>query len=155
MTRHRSAVDPALAARPAARDEPAGPAALEGLGGVVGLGIDVVDIDRFRLALARTPGLVARVFTPGERAYALRKRDPTERLAARFAAKEATMKALGVGLGAFRFHDVEVTKARSGAPSLKLTDAAAVLAERRGVRSWRIAITHSALIAEAIVLALG
>jgi holo-[acyl-carrier protein] synthase len=122
---------------------------------VIGIGIDVVDLERFRRALARTPGLVARVFTDGERAYAMRKRDPTERFAARFAAKEATMKALGVGLGGLRFHDVEVMKAPSGAPGLRITGMAAERAHRLGVGEWKIAITHSALIAEAIVVALA
>ena len=121
--------------------------------GVLWIGTDVVDLDRFRLALRRTPGMVPRVFTDGERAYALRKRDPTERLAARFAVKEATMKALGVGLGAFKFHDVEVTKARSGEPSLRLSGRAAELAERRGITEWKVSITHSDLIALALVIA--
>ena len=121
---------------------------------LVSLGTDVVDLDRFRLALKRTPGLVDRVFTEGERAYALRKNDPTERLAARFAVKEATMKALGVGLGAFKFHDVEVIKARSGEPSLRLEGAAADLAARRGITGWMVSITHSDLIALAVVAAL-
>lgn len=121
-------------------------------GAVLGLGTDVVDLDRFRVALRRTPRLVERVYTEGERAYALRKHDPTERLAARFAVKEATMKALGVGLGAFRFHDVEVVKARSGEPSLALRGAAAALAERRGITRWKVSITHSDLIALAVVV---
>ena len=120
---------------------------------IVGLGTDVVDLDRFRVALARTPTLVERVFTEGERAYAMRKRDPAERLAARFAVKEATMKALGVGLGAFRFHDVEVVKARSGEPSLRLSGRAAELAAERGVREWKVSISHSALVALAVVVA--
>ena len=121
---------------------------------LVSLGTDVVDLDRFRLALQRTPGMVERVFTDGERAYALRKRDPTERLAARFAVKEATMKALGVGLGAFRFHDVEVVKARSGEPSLALTGRAAELAGARGIDDWKVSITHSDLVALAVVVGL-
>ena len=121
---------------------------------LVSLGTDVVDLDRFRLALRRTPGMVDRVFTEGERAYALRKHDPTERLAARFAVKEATMKALGVGLGAFKFHDVEVVKARSGEPSLKLSGAAVDLAARRDINGWMVSITHSDLIALAVVAAL-
>lgn len=120
---------------------------------MISIGTDVVDLDRFRVALARTPRMVERVFTEGERAYALRKHDPTERLAARFAVKEATMKALGVGLGAFKFHDVEVIKARSGEPSLKLAGAAAALAGKRGITSWKVSITHSALIALAVVVA--
>ena len=121
--------------------------------GVIGIGTDVVDIDRFRRALVRTPRMVERVFTEGERAYGLRQRDPAQRLAARFAAKEATMKALGVGLGAFGFHDVEVVRARSGEPSLKLTGAAAELAARRGVQRWLVSLTHSDLVAFAVVIA--
>lgn len=121
---------------------------------LVSLGTDVVDLDRFRLALRRTPGMIERVFTEGERAYALRKKDPTERLAARFAVKEATMKALGVGLGAFRFHDVEVVKARTGEPSLRLDNAALRLAGRRGIEGWMVSITHSDLIALAVVAGL-
>ncbi len=121
--------------------------------GVLWIGTDVVDLDRFRLALRRTPGMVARVFTEGERAYALRKNDPTERLAARFAVKEATMKALGVGLGAFKFHDVEVVKLRSGEPTLSLSGRAAELGVARGITEWKVSITHSDLIAMAIVIA--
>ncbi|MEA3075904.1 MAG: holo-[acyl-carrier protein] synthase [Actinomycetota bacterium] len=120
---------------------------------VLWIGTDVVDLDRFRLALRRTPTMVERVFTEGERAYALRKRDPTERLAARFAVKEATMKALGVGLGAFKFYDVEVVKARSGEPSLSLSGRALSLAAARGITSWKVSITHSDLIAMAVVIA--
>ena len=119
---------------------------------VLSVGTDVVDIDRFRIALARTPRMVERVFTEGERAYSLRKKDPTERLAARFAVKEATMKALGVGLGAFKFYDVEVTKARSGEPSLKLSGRAVELAAARGITEWKVSITHSDLIALAVVI---
>jgi holo-[acyl-carrier protein] synthase len=122
-------------------------------GSVLWIGTDVVDLDRFRLALRRTPSMVERVFTEGERAYALRKRDPTERLAARFAVKEATMKALGVGLGAFKFYDVEVVKARSGEPSLSLSGRALELAAARGISSWKVSITHSDLIALAVVVA--
>lgn len=97
--------------------------------------------------------MVERVFTEGERNYALRKNDPTERLAARFAVKEATMKALGVGLGAFKFHDVEVAKKRSGEPTLALSGRAVELAEARGISEWKVSITHSDLIAMAVVIA--
>ena len=64
------------------------------------------------------------------------------------------MKALGVGLGAFAFRDVEVVKAPSGAPSLSLTGRAADLAARRGVTSWHVSLTHSGLVAEAVAVAL-
>jgi len=122
--------------------------------GVIGIGIDAVEIERFRTVLARTPGVAARLFTDAEQAYGRRARDPVPRLAARFAAKEAAMKALGVGIGAFRFRDVEVVKAPSGAPSLRLTGAAADLAKRLGVQSLKLSITHSVTMAEAVVAAL-
>jgi holo-[acyl-carrier protein] synthase len=122
---------------------------------VVGLGIDAVEVDRFRRMLARRPGLARRLFTEGERAYGARQRDPAARLAARFAAKEAVMKALGVGLGAFSFQDVEVVRAPSGAPSLRLSRKAAALASERGVGDWRLSLTHTHAIAEAVALALA
>jgi holo-[acyl-carrier protein] synthase len=122
---------------------------------MIGIGIDTVEVDRFRRVLARTPGVARRLFTDEERAYGARRRDPSARLAARFAAKEAVMKALGVGLGAFAFHDVEVVRAESGAPSLLLTGAAAALAHDRGVTGWRLSLTHTDLVAEAVAVALG
>ncbi len=123
--------------------------------GVIGMGIDAVDVDRFRQVLGRRPGLVRRVFTEGERADAARGGDPTSRLAARFAAKEATMKALGTGIGGFALRDVEVRRAGAGAPSLSLRDGAARLAARRGVARWHVSLTHTAQVAVATVLAEG
>ena len=83
------------------------------------------------------------MFTEGERAYAAGLADPAPSLAARFAAKEAVMKALGVGLGAFGWCDVEVRRAEGGRPSLVLRGQAAALAGRRGVGSWQVSITHT------------
>lgn len=121
---------------------------------VIGIGVDLVEIDRFRVALARTPRLVDRLFTDGERAYALGRRDPTERFAVRFAAKEAVMKALGVGLGAFSFRDVEVVHEAGGAPVLRLSGQADRLATDRGVTQWRLTLTHTQHLAEAVAVAL-
>lgn len=121
---------------------------------MIGIGVDLVDVGRFRASLARTPPLVGRLFTPGERAYAESGRDPVERFAARFAAKEAAMKALAVGLGAIDWHDVEVVRAASGAPSLAITGRAAVAAEAAGVRGWRLTLSHTHLTAIAIAVAL-
>jgi len=121
---------------------------------VIGVGIDAVDVERFRRSLERTPSLAPRLFTPAELAEAMKLVDPVPRLASRFAAKEAVMKALSVGLGAFGFHDVEVTRAESGAPVLRLDGAAVTLAAERGVTSWRLSLTHTAITAQAIVVAL-
>ena len=116
----------------------------------VGVGIDLVDVERFAGVLARRPALAARLFSEQERRDA---RNRPERLAARFAAKEATWKALGVGLGSTRILDVEVHRSDSGAPILQLHGAAARLAAERGVASWHLSLTHSALTAGAVVIA--
>jgi holo-[acyl-carrier protein] synthase len=121
---------------------------------MIGLGIDAVDVDRFRVLLARRPLLAERLFTIGERDYAARLVDPAPSLAARFAAKEATMKALGVGLGAFRWWDVEIERSEEGRPSLVLRGGAAALADQQGVASWQVSLTHTASLAEAVVAAL-
>ncbi len=121
---------------------------------MIGVGIDAVELERFRLALRCTPGIVDRLFSDGERAYAAGRQDPTERLAARFAAKEATMKAMGVGLWKFAFRDVEVVRAPSGAPSLRLSGRAAELADELGITGWRLSLTHTERTAHAIAIAL-
>ncbi|HEV2766930.1 MAG TPA: holo-ACP synthase [Acidimicrobiales bacterium] len=121
---------------------------------VIGIGTDLVEIERFRLALRRTPRLAERLFSDAERAYAARRRDPTERLAARFAAKEAVMKAMGVGLWRFPLRDIEVVRAASGAPSVRLHGGAAALAADRGVTEWRLTLTHTSAMAQAIAVAL-
>lgn len=122
---------------------------------MIGVGTDLVDVGRFRDSLARTPGLRDRCFTEAERAYADRQADPTERLAARFAAKEAVMKAMGVGLGACELTEIEVVRAESGRPSVALHGRAAALADERGVTGWQLSLTHTETSAHAVALALG
>ena len=122
---------------------------------MIGIGIDAVEVERFRAVMARTPSIEERLFTPAERAYGREAKDPVPRLAARFAAKEALMKALGVGLGAFGFHDVEVVREPSGAPSLAVTGGAAARAAELGVTGFRLSITHTDRTAEAVVAALA
>ena len=118
---------------------------------MIGIGLDAVEVDRFRRVLERTPTVADRLFTAGERAYAAAR---TERLAARFAAKEAVMKAMGVGIGAFGWHDVEVSRQESGAPELLVRGRAAALAEERGITGWRVSLTHTERTASAVVVAL-
>ena len=120
---------------------------------LVGIGIDLVDVDRLAEAMRRRPGLAARVFTDRERASTGTERRVAERLAARFAAKEATMKALGVGLGAFALREVEVVAAAGGAPELVLSGRALALAERRGAGRLHVSLSHTSGSATAVVVA--
>jgi holo-[acyl-carrier protein] synthase len=122
---------------------------------VIGIGVDLVDIERFRRSLERTPSMRTRLFTEVELAYVAPQADPVPSLAARFAAREAVMKALGVGLGAFGFHEVWVERAASGRPSLALSGRAAELAVEAGVVNWYISLTHSDMTAAAYVIADG
>ena len=124
-----------------------------GGGNVVGVGIDAVDVERFRTVLGRRRGFADRIFTAAERAEAAARHDPIPGLAARFAAKEAVMKSLSVGLGAFDFADVEVVRGEGGAPALSVNGRAAALAGQRGVSGWHISLTHTATVAMAIAVA--
>ncbi|HZQ76222.1 MAG TPA: holo-ACP synthase [Acidimicrobiia bacterium] len=124
-------------------------------GHVIGVGIDAVDVERFRGVLGRRRGFADRVFTAAERAEASARHDPVPGLAARFAAKEAVMKSLSVGLGAFDFGDVEVVRGEGGAPALTVTGRAATLAGDRAVAGWHISLTHTATTAVAIAIAYG
>jgi holo-[acyl-carrier protein] synthase len=117
------------------------------------VGVDVVDIDRFRRVLARRPAMHDRLFTAGELDYARGAQDEVPRLAARFAAKEAVMKALGVGLGAFSFQDVEIGRESSGAPRLVISGGAERLAAERGVAGWHLSLSHTDHVATAIAVA--
>ena len=130
------------------------PAGAPGAPAVVGIGVDAVDVERFRAVLARRPSLLERLFTEDERAIAA-GRGAGPRLAARFAAKEAVLKALGVGIGAAAFRDVEVVRTEGGAPRLALTGRAAALAAERGVRRWHVSLTHTDVVAVASVVAEG
>lgn len=120
-----------------------------------GVGIDLVEIDRFRRTLERRPSLIERLFTEGERDYALQRNDPTERFAARFAAKEAALKSMGAGIGAADWHELEVVRNEEGRPSLKVTGRAAALAETLGIVGFELSITHTGSLAQAEVIALG
>jgi holo-[acyl-carrier protein] synthase len=121
---------------------------------MIGIGTDMVELDRFRLALERTPRIVERLFSDAERAYAARRADPTERFAARFAAKEAVLKAMGVGLWSCPLREIEVVRAESGQPSILLHGKAAEVATARGVREWMLTMTHTTRVAQAIAIAL-
>ena len=120
---------------------------------IFGIGVDAVDIERFRRSLERTPSMRERMFTEHELAYVAPKIDPVPSLAARFASREAVMKAMGLGLGAFGFHDVWVDRRESGEPHLNVTGRAAELAHERGIETWHLSITHTDQVAIAYVVA--
>ena len=113
---------------------------------IVGVGIDVVDLERFARSLERTPGLAVRLFTETERGLHPRS------LAARFAAKEALAKALGAP-GGLEWTDAEVRKAPDGRPSLHVRGTVAAAAARLGVTSWHISLSHDGGVAVAVVIA--
>ena len=120
---------------------------------VIGMGVDAVDVERFRRLLIRRPGLAQRIFTEQERAFVSARLDPVPGLAARFAAKEAAMKALGGGIGAMRFVEVEVVGGPTGVPRLEVHGLAQSRAEALGVVSWHVSLTHTDTLAAAIVVA--
>ena len=124
---------------------------------ILGLGFDATDIPRVRDVFERYGDrFLHRVFTAGEIAYCTRHRDPVPSLAARFAAKEATMKALGVGWGSRAgWLDIEVSRAPGERPVLALTGSAAATAAAIGIVRFHLALTHTADVALAQVIAEG
>ena len=116
----------------------------------LGVGVDIVDVARFALAIQRHPRLAERLFTDAERRDA---RSRPERLAARFAAKEAVLKTLRVGLGATTWRSIEVRSLPDGAPTIQLHGPAAALAAEQGVGQWHVSLTHTRWSAAAFVVA--
>ena len=121
---------------------------------IVGLGVDMEEISRIGEAIKRHgQSFLQRIFTPGEIAYCERHRDKAERYAGRFAAKEATMKALGTGWSrGVRWRDIEVTRMPGGRPTIVLHGAAHEHAERMGARRISLSITHTGNLAFAEVI---
>jgi holo-[acyl-carrier protein] synthase len=113
---------------------------------IVGIGVDIVDLARFERQVERTPGLIPRLFTEGERGL------PTHSLAARFAAKEALIKALGDLAGA-TFQEMEVVTDDHGNPGFRLHGTALATLSARGITSVHLTMTHDAGVACAIVIA--
>jgi holo-[acyl-carrier protein] synthase len=114
------------------------------------IGIDLIEIERLELALKRRPGLAERVFSEAELSYSARRARPARHLAARFAAKEAALKALGIG--GLRLHEVEVEGGGEEPPRLTLHGSAAEAAERGGLE-LSVSLTHSRELAAAVVAA--
>jgi len=121
---------------------------------IVGLGLDIAEVDRIEAAITRHGApIIERLFTPTEASYCERHKNKFERYAARFAAKEAAMKALGTGWSrGVRWRDIEVTREPSGKPTLFLAGAAREIANQLGVKNISLSITHSGNFALAQVI---
>jgi holo-[acyl-carrier protein] synthase len=124
---------------------------------IVGTGVDITDVSRIKAAVERFGDrFLERVFTPEEVRYCTAKANPAERLAARFAAKEAGMKALGTGLRhGITWHDVEVVRQPGGRPAVRFSGKAAEFAERLGCKRAHLSLTHTAEQAMAFVVLEG
>lgn len=121
---------------------------------IVGIGVDVVDVSRVERMLARYPAFPGRVFTPGEVAYCDGKAGRAACYAGRWAAREATRKALG-GIRRMRWHDVRVDRAPSGAPRMVLEGTAKERADRLGVTEVLISFSHERAAATAFAIAVA
>ena len=121
---------------------------------IVGLGLDIAEVDRIEAAILQHGApFIERLFTPNEAAYCESHKNRYERYAARFAAKEATMKALGTGWRhGIRWRDIEVARERGGKPTIRLEGVAREFAERLGVKHISLTITHSGNLALAQVI---
>jgi len=121
---------------------------------VVGVGVDAIEIPRVEAALRRTPALLARLFTEGERARCTSRCGDLRYggLAARFAAKEAVAKALGTGLVGFGFRDIEIANDSAGRPDVTLHGGAAEVAASRGITRLHVSLStsHELAVASAV-----
>jgi len=115
----------------------------------VGIGIDLIEVSRIEAAISRRPGFAERVFSKGELEYANSRKRPAMHLAARFAAKEAARKALG--LGGLAFHEVEVVREDDGRPGLRLSGRSAERADELGV-TLEVSLTHTRETGAAVVV---
>jgi holo-[acyl-carrier protein] synthase len=122
------------------------------VGAVVGVGVDLVDVARLRVALDRRPGLADRLFTPSERTAAAGEPDPVAHLARGLAAKESVMKSLGCGFDAVSFTDIDLTVG-SDAVTVVLAGRAREHEERLGVRHWHVSVSGTDRLAQAVAVA--
>ncbi len=131
-------------------------AALDAVSSLVGVGIDITDVAWAARILERYPKQLKRIFNPAALDYSLSKKHPAQYLAARMAAKEAVVKALGTGLArGMRWKDIELIRTRTGKPDVILHGKVRERAEALGVQSWALSIAHRGEYATAIAIALG
>jgi len=126
-------------------------------GSVKGVGVDIVRIERMRIACSRrTQRFLGRIFTPQEIGYCYEQKEPYSHLSARFAAKEATLKALGIGWGrGAKWTDIEISRDERGAPVLNISGALEERMRERGVKESMTSLSHTGDYAIAIVVLTG
>ena len=124
---------------------------------LIGHGIDIIECDRIKHIWDRHgERFLRRVFTEGEIAYCLARRDPLPHLAGRFAAKEAVLKVLGTGWRrGINWTDIEVTNVTSGRPNVLLTGHSAHIAQKLGIQTVHISITHTSRYGAASAIGVG
>lgn len=122
-------------------------------------GVDIVEIGKLRRVLQKSNALVSEIFTTAERRYCESKKDPYRHLAGRFASKEATLKALGLGLSGTgidkTFQEIEVVTRPSGKPSLLLTGWAGKMSNKKKIAQHTVSISHSGNYAVSTVILIG
>jgi holo-[acyl-carrier protein] synthase len=120
---------------------------------IIGLGVDLADISRVERVFDKYPRFIDRCFTAHEKEYALRFANPSRRLAARFAGKEAVMKSMGTGWRRIRWTDIEITG--GGKPTVRMSGRAATRAEMLGITEVLVTITHTDTTAMVMAISVG
>ncbi|MGH8941410.1 MAG: holo-ACP synthase [Acidimicrobiia bacterium] len=120
---------------------------------IIGLGVDLADVDRVERVLGKYPRFAERCFTEHEREYAFRFANPARRFAARFAGKEAVMKSMGTGWRRIRWRDIEITG--GGKPTVRMSGNALRRADMLGVTEVMVTITHTDTSALVMAIAVG
>jgi holo-[acyl-carrier protein] synthase len=120
---------------------------------IFGIGTDIIEIARVEDKLSRTRGLREKVFTAGEIEYSQAKAKSGQHFAARFAAKEAFLKAMGTGWrSGYRFNDVEIVNDQLGKPEVRVHGKVREFCEANGIRRWHVTLSHSRELAKAVVV---
>jgi holo-[acyl-carrier protein] synthase len=120
---------------------------------IFGVGIDIIEVDRVQDKLTRTPGLKEKLYTPTERSYCQSKKFPYQHYAARFAAKEAFMKALGTGWSqGVKFSEIEVRNLETGQPVIEIYGQAKKLCQAERITRFYVSLSHLQTKAVAMVV---
>jgi holo-[acyl-carrier protein] synthase len=124
------------------------------MGAVAGIGVDIVEIERFKNTLQKHPRVLNRLFTPKEQQYCLSRKISYRHFAVRFATKEAVLKAFGTGRRGVGWKDVEVVRMESGSPQIELHNSALDLINAKGIKEVKVSLSfsHNSAIAMAVAV---